>query len=397
MRNPVCAAATIALCVWAALASSTAAGAPPAGMDFWRTPRRGGNLFDSLESGARLRAAAAAGIEWVRLAPDKWAGTGRDFLLGNADSFVAVPAADFARLRAVLDSADAAGLKVALVMLSLPGARWRQHNGGRSDFRLYRDEGALAQAADFWRQVAGALRGHPALVAYDLLNEPHPDRARGLDTGRLAIVQRRIVAAIRAADPDIPVLLEGAGFASPAGIDAMAPLEDPHALYSFHFYEPWAYIDHRQGGRWRYPGPLPAEDDTSGRESWGPERIEAALAPVLAWQARHGIPPDRVVCAEFGVPRTHPGADAWLRDVIRACERHRWHWAFYSFREDTWPAMDYELGPGPLPPGYWQAVEGGRVVELPRRANPLWDVVSRGLAGDTTATEPATAPGKASR
>lgn len=390
MRTPALAAVPIALLLSAALAGAAAVGEPerPAAMDFWGTPRRGANLFDRLESGARLRAAAAAGIEWVRLAPDKWKGEGRDFLVGDADSFAGVPAADMARLRAVLDSADAAGLKVALVMLSLPGARWRQHNGNRSDFRLYRDERALAQAAEFWRQVAGALRGHPAIVAYDLLNEPHPDRARGIDPRRLADVQRRLVAAIRSADPDTPVMLEGAAFASPRGFAALEPLEDPHALYSFHFYEPWPYIDHRQAGRWRYPGPVPAEDDTSRREAWGPGQIASALAPVVAWQARHGIASSRVICAEFGVPRTHPGAEAWLGDVIRACERQRWHWAFYSFREDTWAAMDYELGPGPLPRGYWLAAESGRVVELPRRPNALWDVVRRGLAGDTTDVAP---------
>lgn len=377
-----------ALPIGARAAGSGAPGRAPAGMEFWRTPRRGANLFDHVESGARLRAAAAAGIAWVRLAPDKWDGAGRDFLLGDADSFTTIPASDLARLRAVLDSADVAGVKVALVMLSLPGARWRQHHGNRSDFRLYRDERSLERAAAFWGQLASALRGHPAIVAYDLLNEPHPDRARGLGPDRLAEVQRRLVAAIRAADPDVPVMLEGSAFASPVGIDAMSPLDDSRALYSFHFYEPWPYIDHRQGGRWRYPGPVPAEDDTTRREPWGPEQIEAALAPVRAWQARHGVGPERVVCAEFGVPRTHPGAAAWLRDVVRACERHGWHWAFYSFREDTWPAMDYELGTGPLPRGYWDSVEAGRVVELPRRPNALWDVLRRGLAGDTTAAAP---------
>ena len=372
--------------------AATPAGRASAGMDFWRTPRRGANLFDRRESAARLRAAAAAGISWVRLAPDKWSGAGRDYLLGDADSFTSIPAADLAGLRAVLDSADAAGVKVALVMLSLPGARWRQNNGDRSDFRLYCDERSLVQAEAFWRELAGALRGHPAIVAYDLLNEPHPDRARGVPPGRLAEVQRRLVAAVRAADPDVPILLEGAAFASPVGVDAMPLLDDPRVLYSFHFYEPWPYIDHRQRGRWRYPGPIPAEDDTSLRETWGPERIEAALAPVHAWQARHGVGSDRIVCAEFGVPRTHPGAIEWLRDVVRACERHGWHWAFYSFREDTWPAMDYELGTGALPRGYWQAVDAGRTVELPRRPNALWEVLRRGLAGDTSEVAPPRIP-----
>ncbi len=376
----------LTLVLLAALGATGLPGAANAAVaDFWSTPRRGANLFNARESGERLRAAAAAGVEWVRLAPDKWEGEGRDFLMGDADSFTAIPPRDLARLRAVLDSAEVAGVKVALVMLSLPGARWRQHNGDRSDFRLYREERALAAAERLWGGVAKSLRGHPALVAYDLLNEPHPDRARDVAPGRLAEVQRRLLAAVRAADPDVPVILEGAAFASPAGIEAMAVPDDPRVLYSFHFYEPWAYVNHRQAGRWRYPGDLPADDDTTRLERWDAARLEAELAPVVAWQARHGVPSSRVVCAEFGVPRTHPGAGAWLADVLRACERRGWHWAFYAFREDTWHAMDYELGAGALPRGYWRAVEAGRPPTLPRGPNPLWDVIRRGLAGDTTA------------
>lgn len=370
----------------AVLGATGLPGAASAGVaDFWSTPRRGANLFNARESGERLRAAAAAGVEWVRLAPDKWRGEGRDFLVGDADSFTAIPRGDLARLRAVLDSAEVAGVKVALVMLSLPGARWRQHNGDRSDFRLYRDERRLEAAAAFWGELARELRGHPAIVAYDLLNEPHPERARDLDARDLARVHRRLVAAVRAADPEVPVIVEGGDWASPRGFAGLEPLEDPRVLYSFHFYEPWAFVDHRGGGRWRYPGPIPSGSDTTRLDPWGPARIEAAMAPVARWQAEHGVPAARVICAEFGVPRTHPGADAWLADVVRACERHGWHWAFYAFREDTWPAMDYELGAGALPRGYWRAVEAGRPPALPRGPNPLWNVVRRGLAGDTTA------------
>lgn len=382
-----------ALSCAAAVAGASAAGPPvrrpsAAAWEFWSAPRRGANFFNLREGGARFRAAAAAGVEWVRLAPDKWGGEGRDFLVGDADSFVAMPPRDRAHLLAVLDSAEAAGVKVALVMLGVPGARWRQHHGGRSDFRLYRDERALAAAARFWSELSAATAGHPAIVAFDLLNEPHPERAGDVPPVRLAEVQRRLVAAVREVDRDVPVILEGGAFASPAGLAQVEPLDDPHVLYSFHFYEPWPFVNHRQGGRWRYPGPIPGEDDTSRLEAWGPARIEAALAPVLSWQRRHGVGAARMICAEFGVPRTHPGAEAWLRDVIRACERHGWHWAFYSFREDSWPAMDYELGTGALPRGYWQAVEAGRPPALPRDPNPLWDVVRRGLRGDTSAVAP---------
>ena len=56
-----------------------------------------------------------------------------------------------------------------------------------------------------------------------------------------------------------------------------------------------------------------------------------------------------------------------------------WHWAFYSFREDSWTGMDYEIGPGPLGWAYWQAVERGENPTPPRRPNNLISVLRQAL------------------
>jgi hypothetical protein len=47
------------------------------------------------------------------------------------------------------------------------------------------------------------------------------------------------------------------------------------------------------------------------------------------------------------------------------------------FREDTWDAMDYELGSGPPGGAYWKAVEAGENPEPPRKPNPLFEVLRR--------------------
>jgi hypothetical protein len=66
-------------------------------------------------------------------------------------------------------------LKVALTMLSLPGARWRQNNGGVDDARLWTEPEWTTHAERFWSDLASAVRDHPAIVAYNPINEPHPD------------------------------------------------------------------------------------------------------------------------------------------------------------------------------------------------------------------------------
>ena len=370
------------------------------GDDYWARPRRGANFFNQVETRERFAAAAAAGIEFVRLAPDKWPGSGRDFLLGDADAFRGVPPADLAKLRRALDDAAATSRKVVLTMLSLPGARWRQHNDQRSDFRLYREEAYALQAEAFWRELAAALRGHPALVGYNLLNEPHPELAAGpadywaFDfaahgrrvAGSLAdlnALYARLVRAVRAGDPDAFIVIDTGLYATPWAIEALAPLPDPRVLYSVHMYEPFAYTNHKQSrGRFRYPGPVPDDGDASGPavRDWNADALRGFFAKVVAWQQRHQVPSSRILVGEFGVDRRAPGAERYLAELIALFEERSWHWAFYAFREDTWDAMDYEIGPGPLPASYWKEVEAGRTPHPPRRPNRLWDAIKRGLA-----------------
>jgi hypothetical protein len=182
-KNVLRGLATVALLPLLVAAGRPSPVAPEKRLAFWDTPRRGANFF-------------------------KWKGTGRDFLIGDASHFHGLVPEDLQKQEQVLGWAEAEGMPVVLGMLSLPGCRWRQLNGGRDDYRLWNEERFQEQAA---------------------LN-------------------------------------------------------------------------------------------------------------------------------------------------ARAC-----HWAFYSFREDAWDRMDYELGPAPLGAAYWKAVERGEHSPRPRSDNPLWRVLREGL------------------
>ncbi len=354
---------------------------------FWDSPARGANGFNAApQDAAYFQALADTGATWLRLSFSKWQGEGRDFLIGDADRYQGLVTADLAVLREVLDAADAAGLKVVLTPLSLPGARWTQQNGGVYDDRLWSEPGFQDQAIRFWTDLADALKDHPAIAAYNILNEPAPEKTSGgvengsdrqlrdwqaAQTGGLRDLPAfyaRVIAAIRAVDPVTPVMVDGGWFANPRSLAAWPQaLADDRVLYAFHMYEPYAATSAPNMKReqpLRYPGVT--TDYAGGEMRWDREAVAAHIGAAFDWAEAQGLPPTRIVAAEFGCMRRWVDCGTYLTDVMDAVEARGGHWAFYAFREDEWEGMDYEL-PASLPPGrfYW-LTEEGKADTLPR-------------------------------
>lgn len=369
------------------LALSAAVPVFAADITFWDTPQRGGNSFNEAPPGkAYFQALRDTGATWVRLTPDKWRSAGgRDFLMGNADHYQGLVSADVATLRRALDDANAVGLKVVLVPLSLPLLRWKQKNGDVVDQRLWQSFDNHAPAQRFWRDLATALKGHPALAGYNLINEPAPEYGTtlaehasredmlkwyaGVQGGPRDLRQlyTELVASVRAVDADMPLMLDAGWYAAADAFDYWpAPLQDTKLLYSVHMYEPYAATsapNQKRSKPYRYPAEVPFGDRS---ERWDAARVRSYLQQPMDWAKTHGIGANRMVIGEFGCMRRWPDCGAYLRDVLDVAEQQKVHWAFYAFREDGWDGMDYELGDKPLPGSYWQAVEKGEAVQPPR-------------------------------
>lgn len=359
-------------------------------LDFWSQQRKGVNCFNKVPSKEWFAAAAAANIRFVRLTFSKWDGAGRDFLLGNADQFDEIPQADLRQLQDVLGWANEWQIKVVIVPLSLPGARWSQQNGRKFDPRLWNDFDYHRQSAAFWKKLATALSDHPAVVGYEILNEPAPERALGekdeWQTDFAAFARHHadspadlnklyatVIPAIRSVDAETPIVLSCSFFGFAGAMCNLKPVDDPRVIYSFHTYEPYAYTNFRTNSRrFSYPGEV-----VTGTEplKWDSEQMRRHVGRVAEWASGHGIPASRIWVGEFGCDRRVPGAEKYLADSIKVFNDHRWHWSVYSFREDEWDAFDYECGEKPLPWSYWQAIERGEAPARPRTANRLWDVL----------------------
>jgi hypothetical protein len=364
-------------------------------MDFWNQQRKGANGFNAQPDEAWFLAARQLGVEWVRLTFSKWKGQERDFLFGSLDKYSGLVDEDLQQLRQVLDWAHKHQIKVVIVPLSLPGNRWIQHNHGQRDMRLWQDKSYWDQSVAFWSDLASELKDHPAVYGYNLINEPVPemdtdiaeqgDPSRYIDWYQqyresardLPAFYERLVSAIRAQDKGTPIMLDAGWYAQPNAFTYWKKLPDDKLLYSFHIYEPYAFTspgNFRDRKNYSYPGEIPFAGE---QRSWNKAALAAYLEPFFQWAKRESIAPNHLVAGEFGCFRRNKGCREYLADLIDLFNRHEIHWAFYSFREDEWDGYDYELGEGELGWKYWQAVEAGKTPELPRKNNPLFDVIKR--------------------
>jgi hypothetical protein len=370
-------------------------------MAFWDAqPQRGTNCMNKILDREWFQAAANLNIKWVRLAYDKWETKHRDFLIGDASNYKGLVLDDLKRLKEVLSWADEQGLKIVLVPLSLPGCRWHQNNDGSYDSRLWESYHYQEMAIRFWKDLVRALKDYDCIVAYDILNEPCPEKGTDIkEQTEIGDVERffawysrykntprdlydfytRMIQEIRKIDHVTPIMVESGFYDLADGYCGWPDkLEDPYVLYSVHMYVPYAFTssdNFRQGGIYTYPGNIEFGDKTIW---WDRDTSIRYEKPFERWMQDHGVPRERIVVSEFGCMRRNAGAIKYLEDVISLLEERHYHWAFYAFRED-WDGYDYELGTEGLPGTYWHVLEQGGNAILPRKDNPLFDVIKNRL------------------
>ena len=338
---------TIAL---SALLLTSSAMADPSKISFWDTQRKGANQQNAQHRPEWYVAAGELGLDYVRILPDAWPAEGRDFLIGNADNFEAINETDLSLLIKALDEAERNRIKVVLTMVSLPGARWKQLNNDQDDARLWKDKKYHLQAFEFWRQLAARLKTHPAIVAYNPLNEPHPDRAFGFDElpdeNFAHVVQKHPEHAGRP-QPIQP----GNGQSNPLRRSRTPPssstagsmhlprhsiIIDPlmmiKVLYAFHNPGPWQMVTYRVNkGRYAYPDRVP-KSWNGPTESWTIDRLAREMHAVQKFSEQYDIPAHRIIASEFWYDRRLEGAAAYMADLIEIYNQRGWHWAFYAYR-----------------------------------------------------------------
>ena len=224
-------------------------------------------------------------------------------------------------LEDVLRWAEARGMKICVDLHSPPGGK----RPGDRTMNMFFEEKYADAFVETWKRIAARFKGHPAIYGYDLVNEPVQKMPAPFDYWEL---QRRAAEAVRAIDPDTPIVVESNLSAAPSAFRYLSPLAMDNVIYQIHVYKPHDYTHQGIKGT-----PLGAvwPDPARGRDV---ELLRRTLEPVRAFQKRHRA---RIYVGEFSAASYAPGAERYLRDCISLFEEYGWDWTYHAFREaDVW-------------------------------------------------------------
>lgn len=314
-----------------------------------------------------LRALKAAGFKTIRLPVDP-----APFFVLEGSRREAMYGMLFDGLRKIMD----AGLDVIVDLH--PNSRhpvWGQRAMIDPDSRAY--AGLNEVIAEMAKRLSRLDQNR---VALELMNEPRL-KCKGEENTRWQTMLRQMIGKARPAAPNLTLVVTGACVSSIEGLLALDPakLGDRNLIFTFHFYEPFAFT--HQGAKFiawpeKYLDEVPwpasaapierpmalighqveeANLDLLAREKArigashnlkkyyksnpGRPLIEQRFDLVAAWAREHNVAPDRILIGEFGVLRKVPGqagalcADRmrWLDDVRRSADARRFLWSYFSY------------------------------------------------------------------
>ncbi|MAK60026.1 MAG: glycoside hydrolase [Ponticaulis sp.] len=172
-----------------------------------------------------------------------------------------------------------------------------------------------------WQQISDRYVGWSDRLMFEFLNEPHTSvTARKIDE-----LNRMLLADVRTQHPDRWIVLGGGQWGTLDGLTETNPPNDPHAMVTFHFYDPFEFT--HQGAPW-------AHKQVPLGQTWGTAADRRDIAETLTraarWRDRTGRP---LLLGEFGVYTDVPDADraVWTEYVRRTSESLGFGWCYWDW------------------------------------------------------------------
>ncbi|MGV9631602.1 cellulase family glycosylhydrolase [Streptomyces sp. NPDC003487] len=186
----------------------------------------------------------------------------------------------------------------------------------RAFTHLYDDPDLRRAQADAWRVLAGRFAHHPAVIGYDLINEPMgepkegedlPTAAGRIEREQLTPMYNRLADAVRSADRDAWLFVEPTPIVGEGVPTGLGRVDDPKVVYAPHFYNT----------------AMEAGADYDPDAGW----IEAYERAVVAYPKRYKVP---VVVGEWGPLNTSlPHMRQFYGDAMASLARYTSGWAGY--------------------------------------------------------------------
>ncbi|GAA4900983.1 glycoside hydrolase family 5 protein [Streptomyces coeruleoprunus] len=186
----------------------------------------------------------------------------------------------------------------------------------RAFTHLYEDADLRRAQAAMWRVLAARFAGHPAVLGYDLINEPMgelregedlPAAARRIEAEQLTPMYGRLAAAVRSVDRDSWLFVEPTPIVGEGVPTGLGKIKDPKVVYAPHFYN----------------AAMEAGRDYDPDAGW----IEAYEAAVVAYPKTYKVP---VVVGEWGpLNNGLPNMGRFYEDALASLNRYSSGWAGY--------------------------------------------------------------------
>lgn len=237
-------------------------------------------------------------------------------------------------LNKALDAAAARGIKLVIDMHSPPGGRHEDRS-----MRMFYEKPYADHFVALWEKIARRFKDHPAVWGYDLVNEPVQTKPSPAGLHDYWQLQERAAKAIRAIDPNTPIIVEVDQWDAPAAFAYIEPIKVSKVIYQVHMYQPGGFTHQGVHGAWgeasgkagvTYPGLIDGQ-------VYDREMLKKVLTPVREFQLAYNVP---IFVGEFSAIRWAPGAAQYLEDCTAIFEEYGWDWAYHAFRE--WPGWSVE-------------------------------------------------------
>ncbi|MFD7015931.1 cellulase family glycosylhydrolase [Streptomyces sp. NPDC059928] len=193
-----------------------------------------------------------------------------------------------------------------------------------------------------WAHVARRFADDPAVLGYDLMNEPFGGSVQGpaFEAGPLAALYRQTITAIRAVDTDSWIFVEPEAVSANWGLPSALPyLTDPRGDGGTARI---AYAPHL------YPLPMDLGGGYTGDAARWVDRTLASWREQTEKTARRlGAP---VLIGEYGLDITLPGAPRYVAKVRAMADDMGAGTAYWSNDPGSWAPWDQSLRPTPLLP-----------------------------------------------